>query len=517
MTEISDKSIRENILVTDGNIVVSANAGTGKTYMTVERIKRDLSLTDNYQTYAAITFTNKAAKELEERLAGNISGFIGTNDKFVINEIIVPFATDIYPQMKGITINSDYTDTAKCDEGKDLLHKFVSTGIIGTYRDSHKNFAFKLALHILKKSHVAARYMQSRYYRIYIDEYQDSDKDMHKLFCYLESDLNIRLFVVGDIKQSIYEWRGGYPEGFTSFISSEKFTAFNLLHNFRSNIQIQNYATLFIDEIKNNYLSSNISNEVEGVIYSNPIDVTSYIGNWLSKGEKCSLLVFQNADAEKWAKRLEKFGFVYIPRAPLDEPNLENNQIWISRGIACYFLKKRYNEYSFFDEIPNQEQYDIISVQKKLLKIKNEYLSKGWTASIELQIKEIYLILFPEYDVDKFEIEINALKKTLEDEQYVKSYNIESYDRISTTIHSSKGLQYSQVIVCAENYVYRGAINDQVHYVAITRPENQLLVLFDDNVFNSKVYKKILDSRVVKMNETYQNVDISDFIRMERI
>ena len=42
MSEIKDNTIRESILTTDGNIVISADAGTGKTFMTVERIRDDV-------------------------------------------------------------------------------------------------------------------------------------------------------------------------------------------------------------------------------------------------------------------------------------------------------------------------------------------------------------------------------------------------------------------------------------------------------------------------------------------
>ena len=50
--------------------------------------------------------------------------------------------------------------------------------------------------------------MKAKYYRIYIDEYQDSDRDMHNLFMYICKKLEIPLFIVGDLKQSIYGWRG---------------------------------------------------------------------------------------------------------------------------------------------------------------------------------------------------------------------------------------------------------------------------------------------------------------------
>ena len=135
MSEIRDSKIRESILTTDGNIVIAADAGTGKTYMTVERIKHDVMKVDNYQTYAAITFTNKAAKELMDRLGEIQQGFVGTNDKFILNEVIIPFSKDVYPQVKGKIIKTDYSAAEKRDKGKDLLARFVEEGIIGNIND----------------------------------------------------------------------------------------------------------------------------------------------------------------------------------------------------------------------------------------------------------------------------------------------------------------------------------------------------------------------------------------------
>ena len=66
-------------------------------------------------------------------------------------------------------------------------------------------------------------YLQAKYFKIYIDEYQDCDKSMHKFFMYLCDELNIETFVVGDEKQSIYIWRGAYPEAFKSIWNKPNF------------------------------------------------------------------------------------------------------------------------------------------------------------------------------------------------------------------------------------------------------------------------------------------------------
>ena len=92
-----DNDIRNMVLIQDGNVVISASAGTGKTHTTILRIKRDLENNKGYKTFAAITFTKKAAKEISCRLGPQRSdGFVDTNDNFVLNEVIRPFLYDAF-------------------------------------------------------------------------------------------------------------------------------------------------------------------------------------------------------------------------------------------------------------------------------------------------------------------------------------------------------------------------------------------------------------------------------------
>lgn len=518
MSEIRDKTIRESILTTEGNVVISADAGTGKTFMTVERIKCDVKKMDNYQTYAAITFTNKAAKELVDRLGGSQQGFVGTNDKFILNEIIIPFSKDVYPQIKGKNIKTDYSESARYDKRQELLDRYINEGIIGTYTDAHFNFAFQLALHILQKSHAARRYLINRYFRIYVDEYQDSDKNMHAFFMYINEILNIPFFIVGDIKQSIYEWRGGYPDGFKNLLKSDKYTSFKLLHNFRSNEQIQNYASIFIDDIRDNYRKNKLNGEVQGCIYSREPELIKYIKTWLIENKNCAFLVFSNREAREWADKLADLQFVYIPRAPIDEPELENDQVWVARCIANFFYKKRYSEYSFYDEIPNQEAYDITIIGHKLKKMKQYYEQNGWTEDSEIIVEELYKYLLDRYDEERMRNEIQKLKETLQDVQYEKSFNTELYERVTMTIHSSKGLQYKQVIVNSANFVWRDTMNNpEVHYVAITRPEDNLLVLFEQNSRSARTYYNILNEMAKRIIINNQQQSAKDVIEMKKV
>lgn len=518
MSEIKDGTVRESILSTEGNIVISADAGTGKTYMIVERIRCDVIKIDNYQTYAAITFTNKAAKELIDRLGEIRQGFIGTNDKFILNEVIIPFAKDVYPQVKGKNIKTDYSVSEKRGKGSELLDRFVNEGIIGTYTNAHYNFAFQLALHILKKSHAAKRYIENRYFRIYIDEYQDSDKDMHDFFMYLGEKINIPLFIVGDIKQSIYEWRGGYPDGFKNLLMNNKYTTFKLVHNFRSNEQIQNYASIFIDDEKDNYKKCYLNGEVQGCFYSEEHDLIQYIDKWLLQNKNCAFLVYSNREAKEWADKLIDLQFVYIPRAPIDGPELDNGQVWVARCIANYFYKKRYSEYSFYDEIPNQDAYDITTIRNILSEMKKNFEKKGWTEKTEKNVEKLYNYILDDYDEDGMKYEIQKLKETIEDMQYEKSFNIELYERIVTTIHSSKGLQYNQVIINSDNFINNNVFsNSEIHYVAITRPEERLLVLFNQRRRKAEIYYGFIKERVKRIKFDGMQQCVQDVIQFVKV
>lgn len=87
------------VLEHNGNTVVTAKPGSGKTFTVVEKIAKVLPLLPDYQGVIAISFTNKASDELKKRckLRGIApkQSFFGTIDKFYISQIIIPFASHL--------------------------------------------------------------------------------------------------------------------------------------------------------------------------------------------------------------------------------------------------------------------------------------------------------------------------------------------------------------------------------------------------------------------------------------
>ena len=108
--EMSLSEIQQEIVDTTGNMIVSASAGTGKTHTMVAKIAKEIEDNHTHKVIAAITFTIKAAKEIRDRLTiDTAEHFIGTNNSFVIEEIIKPFARDVYGTDYCIEMCTDYS------------------------------------------------------------------------------------------------------------------------------------------------------------------------------------------------------------------------------------------------------------------------------------------------------------------------------------------------------------------------------------------------------------------------
>lgn len=501
-----DKNQRDEILTKQGNIAISASAGTGKTYMTVQRIIKDLELNKTYKTFAAITFTRKAAKEIILRLGSKKKdGFLGTNDNFILLEIIQPFMYDAYGNEFKIDIMPNYSRENSIYEFQSGINMIKSNGKMCKYKDNNKNFAFELALNILKKSHSARRFLKAKYYKIYIDEYQDSDVDMHNFFKYIYEKLEIPLFIVGDEKQSIYGWRGAYSQGFKDILENKTFNIFQLYHNFRSNEVIQNYSNMFMSEVQKYFKKTKFNEEIILLNTENENN-ESIIKNWVNINKKCTTLNYRKNDAKLWSEALSKLDldFKYIPPSPLDYENMESEHVWIVRTLANYCLQKRFTEYDFYDEIPSSVNYSIIELRNLLIPLK-ENLTKS--KLFKENTYKLYKYLGYDEITEKIELEIEKVFKIINDNQYILTYNQDDYELTSITIHSSKGLEFDQVILNASDYALNNDENRYLHYVAISRPKNKLLIIAENiNVLNN--YKNQIEKYLNETNEALKNSNI---------
>ena len=286
---------KEAILKTDGPILVIAGAGSGKTRVLTTKIAY---LVDNgipTDNILAITFTNKAAKEMKERVI-NLLGSVGYQlristfhsfgvfliqqhyDLLGYKENFTILDSDdtltlIKKIMKDLNINvKDYNPRAIRNSISSSKNELISASeferFIGNDFDQkvfevYQRYEKKLLLNnsldfddllflpikLFREHPEVLRHYQELYQYIMVDEYQDTNEAQYILIKML-SALNRNICVVGDESQSIYSFRGSNYRNILNFEKDYKDCETILLEqNYRSTSTILNSAN---DVIKNN-------------------------------------------------------------------------------------------------------------------------------------------------------------------------------------------------------------------------------------------------------------------------
>lgn len=479
--------IQEEIVHTPGNLIVKASAGTGKTQTMVNKIVEEINNNHTHKVIAAITFTIKAAQEIKDRLSVDIiQHFIGTNNSFAIEEIIKPFMKDVFGLDFDIDMSTDYS--IKVDSYQEAVNKLREYQILCSYRDNRKNFIFDLAQEIVEKSLACQLYLKAKYFKIYIDEYQDCDKSMHKLFMFLCDSLGIDTFVVGDEKQSIYIWRGAYPEAFNSIWNNPNFRHIFMSDNFRSCQQIQNYSNLLCEETRRLYKPVD---DLDSIIWISPKtpNWSAEILPYISLDKRTALLRFSNDNARSGANDLTANGLkcVYIPQTPIADITTET--AWLYLAIAKYIIVEKYSIYDLIYEIPvegNKSRKTVSAINKLLFAIKSNTGSEHAFSTSVCKLAE-YL------GYDTRSDHLIKLYKTIYDSNYYASFDSDKYQNIAITFHSSKGLEFDQVIIFADDYRLSDIQSIYNHYVAVTRAKTKLIIVkqysYNANCFQTNIEK----------------------------
>lgn len=366
-----------------------------------------------------------------------------------------------------------------------------------------KNFIFDLAQEIMENSLACRLYLEAKYFKIYIDEYQDCDRSMHKFFMYLCDELHIDTFVVGDEKQSIYIWRGAYPEAFESIWEKSNFEKRFMGDNFRSCQQIQNYSNLLCDETR--MLYKNIEN-LEDIIWLTPTtsEWAAKVISQIDINKRSALLRFSNDNARIGAETLTDAGidFVYIPQIPIADITTDTS--WLYLAIAKYIILEKYSAYDVISEIPveGDENRRTVSVIKK-------YLDKiGLSKDDKCSFYENVVKLAEYLGYDTREDHLNKLYRTISIPSFHVAFETDKYQHIAITFHSSKGLEFDQVIVFAEDYRLSDMPSIYNHYVAVTRAKSKLIIVKLNN-YNANCFQENLSKIFSKSDLNISDVVIS--------
>jgi superfamily I DNA/RNA helicase len=495
----TDNMIRKEILKDRGNVIVSAGAGSGKTTLLVKKIIKEEEEITNHYGIAAITFTNKSAADIKDKIGryDRFRNFIGTADAFVESEVIRPFIVDALGKKYSETFQVDYIQN-KFTSAKKGLEILRTKKILGTYvRDRDEgnpfnkmNFKFQLANLILKKSLAARQYIGAKYRRLYVDEYQDTDVDMNKFYLYLKEELGIKLFFVGDLNQSIYKWRGAEPENFSALLTDDSdFNKYELTINFRCADDIQNYSKLFIEEevieekdeitdVTGIYSEKDLSQVVNEVMNSNQL-----------KKKTFAILVRNNNQAKEYKEELDALGkdFTYIPSHPLDSatPNAA-----FLKELAKYVKNKSYSFYDLLNNIYRELSKDERNMLKTLVENLEKYKDKD---SIETGLIEIYSLL----GMGIYEGELNGFSKVLLTVEYDAAFDTREKSHYIMTIHSAKGLEFDNVLFATSDLSTWADDFLNLHYVAVTRAKEQLFIFLNSSQYDKKI-KDLMKQKDIK-------------------
>ena len=312
-----NKSQRAAVESNDGPVLIFAGAGSGKTRVLSHKmyylIRKEHFKPENI---LSVTFTNKAAKEMKERVmkllkTDNLPITIGTFHSVCARLLRVEakhlnisphFAIyDVQDQLdllkvvlKGLNVPKDQlspnharnqisylknkmiTPSAQLRKARTILEKKV-VEVYSAYQKALKeNDALDfddLLLYPLelfdKHPKILAKY-QKKWKYILVDEYQDTNRPQFFFLTRL-SETNEQICVVGDDDQSIYGWRGA---DVTNILDFEKFfpscRIFTLEKNYRSTQQILDAATAVVTHndrrAKKTLVAENGSGELLGLI-----------------------------------------------------------------------------------------------------------------------------------------------------------------------------------------------------------------------------------------------------------
>ncbi|MBC8312623.1 MAG: UvrD-helicase domain-containing protein [Candidatus Cloacimonetes bacterium] len=283
LSPLNDKQ-KEAVHYTEGPVLVLAGAGSGKTRCIVHRIAYLISCKKvNPQNILAVTFTNKAANEMKERLKNsfNISTYslwIGTFHSMCARILRaesdsyskIPFssnftifdANDQNRIMKNVIKKMNISDTnfppkkvlniISLQKNNLVNYKNFSPNdssyyskIIGQIFENYQKYLLEnngldfddllaYTVWVFEKFPEILKKYQEKFKYLLIDEYQDTNFAQYQM-TYLLAKSHKNICVVGDDDQSIYGWRGADIRNILSFENDYKTTKIvRMTQNYRS-------------------------------------------------------------------------------------------------------------------------------------------------------------------------------------------------------------------------------------------------------------------------------------------
>lgn len=370
LEELNEEQKRA-VLETEGPSLILAGAGSGKTRVITSKIAH---IIDNLKVapwnILAITFTNKAANEMRERVEKILeidadSLWIGTFHSICvrilrmnIEKIGYESNFTIYDRADQITLEKECI--ADLDINKDMFDESYILGQINNLKnqmispedyekettgDFYKEIIFKTyklyqeklkeynaldfddllikTVELFNKNEDVLNFYQDKFKYVFVDEYQDTNRVQYELISLISSK-NRNLSVIGDSDQSIYGWRGADIKNIQSFEKDYPDAKIILLErNYRSTQEILELANHVISKNpnrkdKNLWTDRSSGNKPKYIQLSDERDEANYvvkqIASLVDRGDKYSdnaILYRTNAQSRTFEEALIRRSIPY--------------------------------------------------------------------------------------------------------------------------------------------------------------------------------------------------------------
>lgn len=362
------------VAFSSGALLVVAGPGSGKTRVVTERIRRILSEEEGYFKILALTFTNKAANEMKERLVEfpdiEKRTFIGTLHSFCMEVLSnrgkpvgihsLPNIFELYDDRKYILrqavsnepdlayelrMQGDAKEQDKLlwrwlemisraknnlllpemidDETESKVYQAYNAGLRASNAVDYDDLLL-LTYRLFAERVKIADFYRRQYKYICIDESQDLNEAQYQILRVLCGDEYKNVMMVGDPKQAIYMWNGANPKYLDMFERDFGATKIGLNDNYRCSEDVVNVAI----KLSPGYSVEGqlpIKGEVKlivGISEGDEADkVLGYIGNMLQTGHpdieigvslnNCAILARNRYVFSEIERRLKDLGWIY--------------------------------------------------------------------------------------------------------------------------------------------------------------------------------------------------------------
>ncbi|MCG1122735.1 DNA helicase PcrA [Staphylococcus epidermidis] len=395
----------EAVRTTEGPLLIMAGAGSGKTRVLTHRIAYLLDEKDvSPYNILAITFTNKAAKEMKarvEHLVGeeaqviwmstfhsmcvrilrrdadrigierNFTIIDPTDQKSVIKDVLKSENIDskrFEPRMFIGAIsnlkNELKTPEDVQKEANDFHSQMVATVYKGYQRQLSRNEALDFddlimtTINLFERVPETLEYYQNKFQYIHVDEYQDTNKAQYTLVKLLANKFK-NLCVVGDSDQSIYGWRGADIQNILSFEEDypEAKTIF-LEQNYRSTKNILNAA--------NEVIKHNSERKPKGLWTANSGGDKIQYYEAMTERDEAEYVVKEIMKHQRSGKKYSEMAILYRTNAQsrvLEETFMKSNIPYTMVGGQKFYDRKEIKDLlSYLRVIANSN--DDISLQR---------------------------------------------------------------------------------------------------------------------------------------------------------